>query len=94
MVYVIVKFVVKEESADNFNTIMNSLKLDLPGVDGCEAVQIYNSLGDPAVYSLVETWQSEDFHKRHIDHLQSSGDWNKISALLEKDPEVFYAKHL
>ena len=83
---VIITFTVKPEKASSFRAIMNSVKMDLPKVEGCLNVAIYNDQSNSNVYTLVETWASEALHQKHISGVIESGGWGVISEHLICDP--------
>lgn len=91
---VIVNFNVKESSLRSFRGIMRDVKTNLPNVDGCEEVVIYEDLNDPHRFTLVESWSSREAHQSHVNHLIESGAWAKIVADLRTDPVSSYFSQL
>ena len=87
---VIITFTVKPEKADSFKAIMNSVKIDLPKVEGCLNVGIYNDQSNTNVYTLVESWESEELHQKHISGVIGSSGWDAISEHLTCDPASSY----
>ncbi len=89
-VSVIITFVAKKEKIDEFNTIMNSVKTDLPKVNGCRAVAVFRSSTDESKFTLVETWESKELHQDHLDKLTTDGTWDMIASQLSNEPESDY----
>jgi quinol monooxygenase YgiN len=89
-VNVIVKFNVIDESLEEFRTLMDTVKANLPNVEGCNGVEIYTDKSNASVFILVENWTSEEFHKKHIAGVIESGDWKKIRTYLREDAESGY----
>lgn len=87
---VIITFDVKEEKLDSFRGIMSDVKSSLPQVDGCSSVTVYNDVENPAVFTLVESWDSQQAHQSHIDSVVQSGDWDFIASHLKADPVSSY----
>jgi len=85
-VTMIVHFKVKKDKQAEFSNIMDSVKIDLPSIDGCINVSIYKNMTKPQNYTLVETWGSRERHEQYVNDLIESGSWGDISALLEKEP--------
>ncbi|GAB1267033.1 hypothetical protein NBRC116493_02860 [Aurantivibrio infirmus] len=91
---VIITFTVKPEKISDFVNILNSVKIDLPSVEGCNGIHIFSDSKNNNVFTLVENWDSEDAHKKHIAGVVESGNWDTISSHLEKDPESSYFNEL
>lgn len=89
-VNVVITFNVKENKLESFKRIMNDVKINLPTVDGCDSVQIFNDNENPAVFTLVEEWSSKELHKNHLNGVVESGDWTHISQHLTADPISSY----
>ena len=87
---VVITFNVKADKLESFKDIMKDVKTNLPLVDGCNGVQIYNDNENSAVFTLVEEWSSKEFHKNHLNGVVESGDWNYISQHLTADPVSSY----
>ncbi|MDP3738980.1 MAG: antibiotic biosynthesis monooxygenase family protein [Hyphomonadaceae bacterium] len=93
-VTVIVTFTAKPENLVAFTDIMHSVKATLPSVPGCKAVRVHQGTDDPCVFTLVETWVSEDRHREHIAGLQSDGSWSQVAVHLACEPESRYYAEL
>lgn len=87
---VIITFTVKPEKRSGFVEILNSVKRDLPTVEGCNGVQIYSDKANESVFTLIENWDSEDAHQKHIAGVVESSGWETIASHLAKDPESSY----
>jgi hypothetical protein len=74
--------------------MLDGVKRDLPSVPGCRGVAIFRAIDDPAVFTLVEQWDSEQAHRAHIDRLTSCGGWDPIAACLLEPPAGRYASRL
>jgi quinol monooxygenase YgiN len=87
---VIITFKAKPDKLDDFKLILNSVKTELPTVSGCHAVQIYSDTKEAGVFTLVEHWESEEAHKKHIKNVVDSGVWESLSLHLSCDPQSSY----
>lgn len=91
---VIITFTSKPDKLAAFTEILIDVKRDLPKVGGCLDVRIFSDTQNPCVFTLVETWESEAAHKKHIEGVVSSGGWNHIASHLACDPSSSYYKAL
>ncbi|GAB2185388.1 putative quinol monooxygenase [Roseibium sp. LAB1] len=91
---VVVHFKALKDRQGAFETIMRSVATDLPGVAGCQGVEVLRHEEDACRFTLVETWQSEAIHKAHIDGLVAEGTWATIAGHLAEDPESGYFRAL
>jgi quinol monooxygenase YgiN len=94
MITQIITFRSKPEKLGQFIDIMHSVKATLPHVSGCSAVRVHQGTDDPCVFTLVETWDSEDRHREHIAGLVANGTWAQVARLLASDPESRYYAEL
>jgi len=93
-VKVVVQFKARADSEDAFVAIMQAVSTDLPGVEGCQEVEVLQHQTDACRFTLVETWENQDIHRRHIDGLVADGTWATIAALLAEEPVSSYFKAL
>jgi quinol monooxygenase YgiN len=91
---VIVNFNVKSSKLTEFVDILNSVKTDLPKIKGCQGVNIFRNSSNSNMFTLVEKWETKDFHQVHLDKLSEDGTWELISQHLSEDPESGYYNHL
>ena len=89
-VSVIISFQVKPEMLNAFMEIMGSVKRDLPTVNGCKSVAIYRNSAEEHAFTLVEQWESEALHKKHIAGVVNSGGWEHIASHLQCEPVSAY----
>jgi quinol monooxygenase YgiN len=87
---VIITFKVKPGRIAGFREILESVKSDLPKVTGCTGVKVFNSTKNTNIFTLVESWDSEELHKKHIQGVIESGGWEVIASHLESDPDSAY----
>lgn len=87
---VIVSFEVKNEKVVEFTKILNSVKTDLPKVEGCLGVDVFKSSTVVNRFTLVEEWETKELHQIHLNKLSKDGTWNIIASHLSKDPESDY----
>lgn len=83
---VAVTFKPKPEHLEAFAGAMQSVKTDLPSVNGCKAVRVMTYQDDPSVFMLVEDWESTDLHASHINRLVESGEWAGLEKMLSEQP--------
>lgn len=89
-VQLIITFNVAGGKLPAFVQIMQQVKSSLPQVAGCEAVRIFNDFADDHVFILVETWESAEAHRAHIENAVASGGWAHLRAHLACDPASSY----
>jgi len=85
----IIQFKVKNDKRAAFFDIMSNVKSKLPEVKGCLGVLIHG-VEDQSNYTMVETWQSKEFHEKHVEGLVSTGVWDSIVEHLSEDPKSGY----
>jgi quinol monooxygenase YgiN len=91
---IIITFETKPESAAPFKAMLEQVKRDLPTVPGCRSVRLFTATGDPCIFTLLEDWNSEAQHQRHIEQVVSSGAWATLAAHLAKEPvSHYYTEH-
>ncbi|WP_269583342.1 putative quinol monooxygenase [Roseibium sp. Sym1] len=93
-VKVVVQFKALENRQEDFQVLMRSVSKDLPGVAGCRGVEVLQDREDACRFTLVETWDSVEIHKSHIDGLVADGTWAAISGHLAEDPVSGYFRSL
>lgn len=87
----LITFIVKPEELHTFETLLKSVKINLPKVDGCNDVQVYCHPEEaPGTFTLLETWDNKSLHQAHIESLQASGEWRKIEKMLASPPNGRY----
>ncbi len=94
MIHLIVTFEASSEKLAAFRQILQQVKTDLPQAPGCQAVRIFNSTSNERVFTLVETWDSENAHRAHIERVVQSGGWEHIRAHLVSDPLSSYLREV
>lgn len=82
--YIIVSLVSKENKKEDLKKAMVDLKRNLPKVNGCLSVSIFQDKSNSKNFTIVEEWDSSKSHRTHIDNITKSGDLDKILQLLEK----------
>ena len=90
---VAVTFKPKSEHLTAFTEAMQSVKNELPSVDGCEGVRVMTRHDDPAVFMLIEDWESADKHEAHINNLVASGEWAGLEKMLAEQPTSVILAH-
>lgn len=91
---VIVTFRAKESELQNFTKLMDSVKNDLPAVEGCNGVRILRQKDDASIFTLIEDWSNQEAHSSHIDGLITSGNWAKIEAMLVDAPSTSFVTQI
>jgi len=64
---------------------MSNVKLELLEVKGCLG-RLIHGVDDKSNYTIVETWQSKEFHEKHVKDLVSTGIWDSIVEHLSEAP--------
>lgn len=89
-VSVVVQFQALAENLPAFQTIMETVRVDLPKVPGCGGVSVLQDADNPCRFTLIETWQSRDRHSAHIESLVADGTWASIASHLDGPPSSGY----
>ena len=91
-IQLIITFHIKKEKLSSFMEIVKEVKTNLPQVDGCKSVQIFQADDDKHIITFIETWQNIQMHKKHIKRVIDSGDWTYILSHLIDEPisQYFY----
>ena len=90
----IITFHARPEKRLAFGALLEQVKQTLPRVKGCKGVRVFNSAADPCVFTLLETWESEEQHRAHIEQVRSSGTWANIATHLAAEPVSGYYREL
>lgn len=93
-VNVIVQFNALPTSLASFQSIMETVKVDLPTIPGCRGVTVMQDLKDPCRFTLVEVWESEETHAAHVEGLIADGTWTGIASYLATQPSPGYFRSL
>jgi quinol monooxygenase YgiN len=88
--HLIITFTARPEQRAAFAELLAKVQEQLPQIPGCKSVRTFNSAGDPCVFTLLETWESEELHQAHIERVVSSGAWNHIASHLAREPVSGY----
>lgn len=88
--HVIITFEAKPESAPAFAQLLQQAARDLPTVPGCRAARLFAANTNTCIWTLLEDWESESAHQRHIHHVVSSGAWATLAGHLAQDPVSHY----
>jgi len=87
----LITFAVKPDRIPDFAAMLATVKTDLPNVDGCQSVRIFQHDTDAQdCFTLLETWDDKSLHQAHVARLQESGDWDTIEAMLATPPNGHY----
>lgn len=89
-VHLVINFNVRNEKLLSFKEIMSTVKENLPTVPGCLNIEILQHIENPLQFTLIEQWDSEKTHQRHVEGLVSSGKWNFIIDHLQESPITGY----
>lgn len=65
---------------------LDTVKAELPVVDGCKSVRVLEHADDETSFTLVEDWLSKEHHSTHIDTLIESGAWGQLEVMLREPP--------
>jgi quinol monooxygenase YgiN len=93
-VHLIITFTAKPEKRLALGALLERVQEQLPRMRGCKAVRAFNSAGDPCVFTLLETWESEEHHKEFIDRMLRTGAWDRIASHLAAEPVSAYYRAL
>jgi quinol monooxygenase YgiN len=93
-IQLIITFTAEPSKQAAFADILAQIKTSLPKVQGCKGVRVFNDIQNPNVFTLVETWDSQEQHKAHIDQVMASGAWTHIASHLTGDPVSSYYQEM
>jgi quinol monooxygenase YgiN len=93
-VRLIITFTARPEKQAEFAALLQQVKQSLPTVPGCHGVDVFNGLNEPSTFTLVERWESEASHQRHIEEVVRSGGWAHVASHLAGDPVSGYFREL
>ena len=83
---VLVTFKPKPEYQDKFAHLMQSVKEELPQVDGCLGVVVMSSREEAGVFTVLEDWRDATAHAAQLQRLTQSGDMAHILGMLREAP--------
>ena len=89
-VVVVAKFETTSSACQEFSVLLQQVAKQLISVDGCINVYGHTSVDSSNQFMMYEEWESQAAHQAHIAFAIASGAWEKIAALLVKDPEINY----
>ena len=81
-----VTFKPKPAHQSDFAALMQSVKQDLPQVEGCKSVRVLTTQDEAATFTLIEDWDSVEKHASHIEKVVASGVWADIEGMLAEPP--------
>lgn len=82
--FVLVNLISKVNKEDELKKKMLDLKQNLPLVNGCLSVKVFQSSTDLKKFTIVEEWDSEKNHQNHITNISKDDGLKEILDLLEK----------
>ncbi len=85
----IVKLTIKEENISSFETIFENTKDTIRSFDGCELLELYRDLKDPAVFFTYSYWASEDDLEAYRNSDFFKNVWGKTRQLFARKPEAW-----
>jgi len=86
----IITFKIKKEKLQSFLNIVKDVKINLPQIDGCKGVEVFQAIDDKYKITFIETWENVKKHEKHIKHVVDSGAWESISSHLVDAPQSQY----
>ena len=90
----IIRFNVAEDRLDDFLGVMTNINGLMAGEDGFINAVVYRNNDDPLAFTLVESWETRGHHEKHFQHIDASGDWADIVAMLKTYPAMSYNQTL
>lgn len=80
----------KRETRENLQTFLGDLQSTLPEVEGCVGIRIYSCIENPTLFTIVESWTSQELHQQHIQKVQATPVWSELINMLEEAPKADY----
>lgn len=89
IVHVVAQFTVKSEQADEFAEKAHRL-LVVPTQQekGCIRYELCRNLEDPAVFAMIEAWESEDDLKTHLGQPSLQKALPELMPMVAKPPVI------
>lgn len=94
MVNAILTFRTEPARVTEFHELVHELKMELRNTPGCLGVRLLHGTDDPTYFTLIEEWETEERHSRHLTGLIADGVWSRLCNLLADEPEHRYCAEL
>lgn len=89
MIVRIVQMTFRTEEISNFTKLFEERKHLIRGFDGCQHLELWQDVNNPAVFFTYSYWESE----QHLDHYRFSeffkDTWSKTKALFAAKPQAW-----
>ena len=89
---VIVHFRAREGKRQQLRNVLTPAIPRLTELDGCLGGSLYNEIGQPDLFVLIEHWESKQAHQRYISLIEGDGTMQRLSPLLAGPPTRKYLK--
>lgn len=86
----IIGFKAKRDRLEDFSRLLDTVKSELPGTEGCQDIRVFRNVDDATSISLVETWTSKADHQAHFEAIVASGAWEHVKSHLAAEPVSAY----
>jgi quinol monooxygenase YgiN len=83
-----VEFKPKSAELENLRSNLLEASQNLPNIDGCVAAELIEKTDNSSEFVLVEHWQTQTDHARHLKILQENGAFEALSGMCEVPPKA------
>ena len=94
---VVAKFTFKEGKLEEFMTMMQNPETGLSVTQSSEGyidIEVLVDEDEPNVLVLVQKWKTKENHQAYVQMRRDSGMFDKLTEMLEVQPEIRYVKRL
>jgi len=89
MIVRIVQMTFRPEEIENFTKLFEERKHLIRGFEGCQHLELWQDVNNPAVFFTYSYWESE----QHLDHYRFSeffkDTWSRTKALFADKPQAW-----
>ena len=94
---VVAKFTFKEGKLEEFMTMMQNPETGLSVTQSSEGyidIEVLVDEDEPNVLVLAQKWKTKENHQAYVQMRRDSGMFDKLTEMLEVQPEIRYVKRL
>ena len=94
---VVAKFTFKEGKLEEFMTMMQNPETGLSVTQSSEGyidIEVLVDEDEPDVLVLAQKWKTKENHQAYVQMRRDSGMFDKLTEMLEVQPEIRYVKRL
>jgi quinol monooxygenase YgiN len=89
-IVVILEFKVKADVVEESKKYFKKILVDTRAYPGCEGLEVYTNVDDPAVFIFHERWQSKEHYGKYMAWRSGNGSMEEFGAKLAGAPTIRY----